>query len=177
MDHFDREEYEENEFPLAYLITFRTYGTWLHGDVRGSVGRNGKNVYGSPLIPANEGLKKKMIDLSKASPVVLTTEMRSTVEAAINEISTRRGHNLYAVNARTNHVHTVIGGQQYPERIAVDLKANATKMLRDELLIDPNKVVWVRGQSRRYLWKHRQVDAAIDYTLYSQGLLPFEFER
>ena len=27
--------WDDNEFPLAYLITFRTYGTWLHGDERG----------------------------------------------------------------------------------------------------------------------------------------------
>ena len=26
--------------PLAYLITFNTYGTWLHGDRRGSVDSN-----------------------------------------------------------------------------------------------------------------------------------------
>ena len=33
--------------PLAYLITFRTYGTWLHGDARGSVDRE-HNVFGTP---------------------------------------------------------------------------------------------------------------------------------
>ena len=25
-------DFDDNEFPLAYLITFRCYGTWLHGD-------------------------------------------------------------------------------------------------------------------------------------------------
>ncbi|HMT07731.1 MAG TPA: hypothetical protein PKA82_06975 [Pyrinomonadaceae bacterium] len=29
-DHLDS-DFDENEFPLGYLITFRTYGTWLHG--------------------------------------------------------------------------------------------------------------------------------------------------
>ena len=28
---------EDERIPLGYLITFRTYGTWLHGDKRGSV--------------------------------------------------------------------------------------------------------------------------------------------
>ncbi len=26
--------WDDNEWPLAYLITIRTYATWLHGDER-----------------------------------------------------------------------------------------------------------------------------------------------
>jgi len=32
-------ESDNERIPLAYLITFRSYGTWLHGDERGSVDR------------------------------------------------------------------------------------------------------------------------------------------
>jgi hypothetical protein len=32
-------EFNDDHIPLAYLITFRCYGTWLHGDSRGSVDR------------------------------------------------------------------------------------------------------------------------------------------
>jgi hypothetical protein len=32
LDDYGFEIYEENEFPIAYLLTFRTFGTWLHGD-------------------------------------------------------------------------------------------------------------------------------------------------
>ena len=35
LDEYGFELYEENEFPLAYLLTFRTFGTWLHGDIGG----------------------------------------------------------------------------------------------------------------------------------------------
>jgi hypothetical protein len=45
-------EFNADRVPLAYLITFRAYGTWLHGDSRGSVDRF-HNRYGVPLIPAN----------------------------------------------------------------------------------------------------------------------------
>jgi len=44
-------DFDDNEFPLAYLISFRTYGTWLHGDPRGSVDRRTHNKYGTPKIP------------------------------------------------------------------------------------------------------------------------------
>jgi hypothetical protein len=36
--------------PLAYFITFHTYGTWIHGDDRGSVDRH-HNLYGTPMLP------------------------------------------------------------------------------------------------------------------------------
>jgi hypothetical protein len=38
--------------PLAYFIMFRSYGTWLHGDSRGSVDRL-HNTYGTPRLPPN----------------------------------------------------------------------------------------------------------------------------
>jgi hypothetical protein len=30
-------EFKDDHSPLGYLITFRAYGTWLHGHERGSV--------------------------------------------------------------------------------------------------------------------------------------------
>jgi hypothetical protein len=31
--------WNDTDLPLGYLITFRCYGTWLHGDDRGSIDR------------------------------------------------------------------------------------------------------------------------------------------
>jgi hypothetical protein len=59
LDDYGFEIYEENPFPLAYLITLRTFGTWLHGDERGSVGRK-RNVYGRREIAPNHGLEETM---------------------------------------------------------------------------------------------------------------------
>jgi hypothetical protein len=50
-------EQPESGFPLAYLITIRTYGTWLHGDEKGSVDRHGFNTYGASRMSHNEKLK------------------------------------------------------------------------------------------------------------------------
>ena len=44
------EDWDYGDMPLAYLITIRTFGTWLHGDPRGSVDRHGRNVYGTKRI-------------------------------------------------------------------------------------------------------------------------------
>ena len=60
LDEYGYEIYEENEFPLAYLLTFRTYGTWLHGDDRGAMRRNGNNRFGGPKIVPSTPLKDSM---------------------------------------------------------------------------------------------------------------------
>src|SRR5712671_5216228 len=44
--------WNDTDTPLAYFISFRTYGTWLHGDKRGSIDRF-HNRYRSPYIPPN----------------------------------------------------------------------------------------------------------------------------
>ena len=51
------EQFNFREFPLAYLITLRSVGTWLHGDERSSVDRPGLNVHGSQRRPANPKLR------------------------------------------------------------------------------------------------------------------------
>jgi hypothetical protein len=43
--------WNDTDSPLAYLISFRTRGTWLHGDERGAIDRF-HNQYRSPYIPA-----------------------------------------------------------------------------------------------------------------------------
>jgi hypothetical protein len=56
-------DFDDNEFPLAYLISFRTYGTWLHGDERGSTSRR-RNKYGTPRIAPNprlQGAERKQL--------------------------------------------------------------------------------------------------------------------
>ena len=60
LDDYGFEIYEENEFPLAYLLTFRTFGSWLHGDEQESVGRDGRNHYGKPRIQPKPEFKAAM---------------------------------------------------------------------------------------------------------------------
>jgi hypothetical protein len=54
------EFWDDNEFPLAYLFTLQTFGTWLHGDDRGSVDRHGKNIYGTERIVPNVKFQAQM---------------------------------------------------------------------------------------------------------------------
>ena len=175
-DEYGFEVYEENEFPLAYLITIRTFGTWLHGDERHSVDRHGQNTYGTPDIAPNKKLKQIMEDELKQSPVILNDAQRAVTDTAIKQLCEKRKYFLHAINVRTNHAHAVVTAQMKPERIADAFKAFATKKMREENLFSKELKIWSRGRSRQYLWKPRHVELAIDYVLYGQGDLPFEIE-
>ena len=161
---------------MDYLLTFRTYGSWLHGDGRSSVDVHGKNIYGTPEVAANEKLERIMRDNMRGEPIVLDGDQRAAIEDAISEVCAHRGYFLQAVNVRSNHVHAVVSAEVKPGKIVQSLKAYATRRLREKSLIEPDIDVWSRGQSGRYLWKPHHVALAIDYVLYSQGDAPFTTE-
>ena len=97
-------DFDDNEFPLAYLITLRTYGTWLHGDERRSMDRK-HNVYGTLKTVRNPRLQESDAKQLKHPPVTLNTSQRSWVEKAVQEVCDHRHYVLRAINVRTNHVH------------------------------------------------------------------------
>ena len=162
-------EWDDNEFPLAYLITIRTFGTWLHGDGRGSVDRHGKNIYGTPRIAPNARFSEYMKQNTRDSEFLLDARQRAIIETAIREVCSVRGYGLKAINVRTNHAHSVVSSKIRPELMINAFKANSTRELRANGLVDDGACVWSRGGSRRYLWKPHHVDAAINYVLNGQG--------
>ncbi len=171
------EDWNENPFPLAYLITFRTYGTWLHGDKRYSVDSHGKNIYGAPKIAPDTTLEQLRRQKMKQKQFLLDERARRMVEDAIKDICAQRGYFLQAINVRSNHVHAVVSAPMKPERIANALKAYSTKRLKKEFQVMSDDKIWSRGRSRRYLWTARHVALAIEYVLYGQGDVPFVIEE
>jgi len=162
-------DWDDNESPLAYLITFRTFGTWLHGDELHSVDRHGKNIYGAPGIARNENLSTIMRDNMGEAEFKLNGPQRGAVESAIRSVCKTRGYGLPAINVRTNHVHSVVAAYKRPELIMNSFKANATRELRASGLVSTQQTIWPRGGSTRYLWKPNHVDGAIEYVLHGQG--------
>ncbi|MEP7214254.1 MAG: transposase [Acidobacteriota bacterium] len=163
------ETWDDNQFPLAYLITIRTYGTWLHGDERQSVDRHGKNVFGTERISANADLIAKMEANARFEPFFLNAEQRSAVDNAVRSVCSTRKYVLLAVNVRSNHLHAVVTAPAKPEPIMNAFKANATRELRASGLVRLEQTIWSRGGSRRYLWKDNEVARAVDYVRYDQG--------
>jgi REP element-mobilizing transposase RayT len=173
MAKVDDIDFQGRTQPLAYLITFRCYGTWLHGDERGSIDRRNYNRYGTPAMPAN----RKLIADERAelgSPAgVLNHAQRGVVELAIREVCDHRSYLLHAVNVRTNHVHSVVTAPCKPEHVMDSFKAYATRQLRKSGLLSRDIKPWARHGSIPYLWTEEQVQNAIDYVVDGQGDGPF----
>src|SRR5204863_8328271 len=98
-------EFQDRSVVKAFLITFRCYGTWLHGDERGSVDRRFYNRHGDPKIKPNTEMQSRKATQLKDEPFVLGTRERNVVDIAVREVCATRGYGSFGINVRTNHVH------------------------------------------------------------------------
>lgn len=68
----------EKSSPLAYMITCRTYASWLHGDERKSVDRK-HNLFLTPKINKNPYFQKNMQALCKENMFLLDEAQRKII--------------------------------------------------------------------------------------------------
>lgn len=162
-------EFQDRSSPLAYFISFRCYGTWLHGDERGSMARGKFNIYGTAKMPANSALEEREFSALKSEPFLLNQQCRPLVENAIREVCQFRGYNLFAIQARTNHIHCVVSSTEKPEFMMNSFKSYATRHLRTANLVSTEAKLWSRHGSTRYLWTERHIEVAVDYVMNGQG--------
>ena len=155
--------------PLAYFLTWTTYGTRLHGDERGTVDRD-HNRRGTPTLPEQPKRHAANARLLAHPPLVLDDSMRGVVERAITDHAALRTWRIIALNVRTNHVHLVIDcrGSHSPEAAMQQLKAWGTRRLISAGLIVPTTRVWTDHGSTRYVNTEVSLAAAVDYVLNQQ---------
>lgn len=166
--------WNDSEEPLAYLITFRAYGTWLHGDERGSIDRH-NNVYGAPKYESKEHWKDISHARLKQTPVKLDPRKRKVIERAIIETCEKRNWKLLAINIRTNHIHVVVAiGTKNPSLALNAFKSNSTRMMRELGCWQSDRSPWADKGSKRWLWTEKNIFDAVNYVLNGQGDdLPF----
>jgi REP element-mobilizing transposase RayT len=155
--------------PLAHLITFHSYGTWLPGDPRGAVRRGDQR--GDPYSSPNEALASRAFALLKGGPVVFGREERVVVLAAIVEVCRWRAWRLHAAHVRGNHAHVVVGAAAPPAKITGDVKAWSTRHLVKAAHRPQGARVWARGFGTRHLWQATAVEGACSYVLHEQGAI------
>jgi REP element-mobilizing transposase RayT len=161
--------WNDTDLPLAYLITFRCYGTWLHGDERGSIDRF-HNRYKTPYLPHSDRRRELNTGKLKSSPDTLNVEQRQSVDSAIREVCAHRSWFLHALNVRTNHVHVVVSiGADKPERALNAFKAYGTRRMRSCGNWQESHSPWADKGSKRHLWNERSLALAIDYVINGQG--------
>jgi hypothetical protein len=183
------------DVPLAYFITFRCYGTWLHGDERGSVDRR-HNQYGTPYLAESTTWHSYSSWKLKFPSVNLSSEQRKSIEYAIRETCLFRNWKLHGLNVRINHVHSLVTAYSArngislsfalesgledsvpPERVLNALKANATRQLRADGYWPYERTPWVSGGSKRYIWTAFGLEQAKEYVLNGQGGPMPEFDK
>ena len=112
--------------PLAYLLTWTTYGTWLPGDERGWVEKPGQ--FREPDIERQRQALMRMTE----SAIVLDAEQRAIVESVIKKHCEIRKWTLHAAGCRTNHVHVVVTADRHPDVILDQLKSWCTRRLKED---------------------------------------------
>jgi REP element-mobilizing transposase RayT len=161
-------KWNDTDVPIAYLITFRTYGTWLHGDVRGSVDK-AHNKFGGERAESSVLREQQSAIKLKGEPVVLNAIQSRLIEATIREVCVFRGWKLYAINVRTNHIHVVVYARVAADRVLNVFKAYATRRLRENGAWLEKHSPWVDKGSKRNLWNADHLFHACEYVVNGQG--------
>src|SRR5580765_1608931 len=112
------------EYPIAWFITWTTYGTWLHGDARGS-------FLNRTYLPPDAELEARNRSEMTEDVVYLTDQQRGLVDAALLAECQAQGWEPHALNVRTNHVHLVVSAALAGKFVRTRLKALASKALSD----------------------------------------------
>lgn len=149
----------------TYLITWSTYGTWLHGDGRESV-TEARNTPGTPRVAPSERLQDYSRSVMREAPFVLSGEHRSLVGEAIRAQCKHREWTLHALNVRTNHVHVVCSATPPPERVMGEFKAWASRRLHESGV--GTSYIWTRHGSTRWIDTVAAFQRAVHYVLHEQ---------
>ncbi|MEM8784168.1 MAG: valine--tRNA ligase, partial [Planctomycetota bacterium] len=154
--------------PNHYLITFTTYGTWLHGRAQGSAD-DAHNLPGTPYLPENAALEAHEREQLQGDPQTLDQAQRPVVRDTLQEVCRHRGWSLLAANIRSNHVHAVVAADDTPEKTMNAFKSYATRRLTEADLHRQGDKLWTRHGSTRYLNDPESVERAKRYVLEDQG--------
>jgi hypothetical protein len=156
--------------PLAYFLTWTSYGTWLPGDERGWVAKPGQ--VRPPNIQRRQTAQRQMTEAA----LTLDPAQRRLVEDTIAEHCRIRSWHLHVVNARTQHVHVVVTAPGYHPKVVMDeLKAWCTRRLKeqDHARRSGTSAVrqkwWTQGGGKRWLNDGTNLEEAVRYARDGQG--------
>jgi REP element-mobilizing transposase RayT len=147
--------------PLAFFLTWTTYGSWMPGDARGWTDDRG--VVCAP----NARLARAAARLMREPSVVLTFAQRDIVERAIHEHCDFRGWTLHAAICRTTHTHVVVSAaERTPDGVLGSLKARCSRQLSRGAK-EPH-TWWTRGGSMRQIYDMRALENVVTYVVECQ---------
>ena len=140
--------------PIAYMLTWTTYGSWLQGDKRGYV-KDGL------ILPENKALNRANRANMASAPVTLTHRQRRIAEDALRTEADTLGQEIYAVALGKNHLHLVVNSNGLDAGRSASHYKNAAR-----LAIQADGFcgrLWTSGFSKRYCFDQRQLQVLIGY--------------
>ena len=157
--------------PLAYFLTWTTYGSWLPGDERGWVDKPGQ--FCLPDRARQAAARRLMTE----DELTLDQAQRLIVERTIEDHCNIRRWHMHAVNCRQQHVHVVVTADgRDPEDVMDQFKAWCTRRLKTHAWqLTPESEGkqrqnwWTQRGSKRRLFDEASLEAAICYVLEGQG--------
>jgi REP element-mobilizing transposase RayT len=149
--------------PIAYFLTWTTYGTWLPGDARGW--HDGDGLWHSEdqdrTWESNLRMTEDAVRFNKAQ--------RQLVEATVARHCEIRGWMLHAVNCRTNHVHVVVTATGVVKQVVLEqFKAWCTRKLKEQSPGLNREQWWTEGGSKREVYSEEAMIDLLDYVLNQQ---------
>ncbi len=154
---------------LSWIITTTTYGSWLPGDERGSVGPaavgRSANQYGEPYAEPDVAIEARSQGLLKCPPIRLTVEQSESLMSQFHETTSHRRWCLHAVAIMANHWHVVLSAEESvrSEAILAGLKSYGSRRLNGRWGRPASDTWWTESGSRRRLPAETNVHAAIRY--------------
>ena len=148
--------------PIAFFITWPTYGTWLPGDERGWVEYH--DGWQLPRPPLELECGSRMTE----DACILSPQQRDIVERQVAETCGFRGWVQHAAVCRSNHVHVVIGpAGSDAKKIRREIKAWCTRRLK-EGLSSTRENWWGERGSIRWIWNDESLETVVRYVTEAQ---------
>jgi REP element-mobilizing transposase RayT len=154
------------EHPLAFFLTWTTYGSWLPGDARGWTDERGHHRDGDEL-------RRRIAERAcRGRPVLLTSAERVLVARVIGQHCLIRSWGLHAVAVRAQHVHVVVTALGVsPRRVRQELKGWTSRRLSEHCCgtgLRRAGTWWTECGSTRWIRTPESLDAVVTYVVECQ---------
>jgi REP element-mobilizing transposase RayT len=148
--------------PLAYHITWGTYGTRLHGDGRGTVWR-AQNEFEAPIVGRHDHWERLERTLLRFPPVVLTLEQRRSIEDFFLPLCERGGWHPIAIAAAPDHVHCMVRATQLGREVRRWMKTFVSQCLGKRWPLAKGQSYWAECGSVKWVWTRPYFDRVFKY--------------
>lgn len=150
--------------PIAYHITFGTYGTRLHGDERGTIDIK-RNKPGDPIIGQNEHWQQYENQILNHKPVTFNEEQRHFIQKSLPQICERGEWTHHCSACQDNHIHIMLSTSSDEKMVRKWLKRWLGELLSNKHPLPSQQSWWAEGGSIKWIWDDFYLDAVYQYVI------------